>query len=219
MRLYNFLMPEQQSVIRDFVRMFYAGKEVFAHPSVTEVEESLLAVAANAALVGAAQKTNCFSTVKWIYLCADDLDADGDAFASSTVRINADICVEESKYPKQGSNLVIHEFSHILDAQFGLSSSTEGLKDGFSQYIHDLQSGNRVPIADCFTDIDIVDPSFDENPYSAFHTDIEFFAAASEAFFTNAYELREYHSQLYKDLSAIYGLDLAELDWGVICRG
>lgn len=218
MRLYNFLTDEQQRVIREFVSRFYHGKEVFVHPSLSEVEEPLLAIAANAALVGAAQKTHAFSTVKWIYLCADDLDVDGDAFASSTVRVYSDICVEESKYPEPGRNLVVHEFSHILDAQFGLASSTAGLNDGFRKYIHDLQNGNWIPMEDCFTDIDSIDLSLDETQYSAFHTDIEFFATASEAFFTNAHELREYHQQLYKDLSSIYGLDLAELNWNDIWK-
>lgn len=219
MRLYNFLTSEQQEIIRGFVRNFYNGKEVLAHPSLNHIEEPLLAVAANAALVGAAQKTNHFGTVKWIYLCADDLDVDGDAFASSTVRINSDICVEESKYPQPGENLVVHEFAHVLDAQFGLSSSTEGLVEGFKRYVDDLQNGNWMPIADCVTDIDGVDLWPDENPFSALHSDVEFFASVSEAFFTNAHELREYNKHLYHDISLIYGLDLADLNWDKIRNG
>lgn len=213
MRLYRFLTHEQQGVLCEFVRRFYTGKEVFIHPSVNNVEQTLLAVAANAALVGAAQKTHYFATVKWVYLCADDLEVDGDAFASSTVRINSELCLDESQYPRPGSNLVVHEFSHILDSLLGLSGSTQGLRDGFTQYIQDIQKGNWLPIADCFTDIDDIDLVPDDIPQSAFHTEIEFFAAASEAFFTNADQLKAYHRPLYNDLSLIYGLDLAELNW------
>ncbi|GGX52127.1 zinc-dependent peptidase [Saccharospirillum salsuginis] len=215
MRLYTFLADHEQAVIRDFVRQFYEGKHVYAHPDITDVEDALLVIAANAALVGAAQKTHCFSSVKWLYLCADDLDVDGDAYESSTVRLDSDLCVEESRHPRPGENLVVHEFSHILDAQFGLSSSTPGLREGFERYVDDIQQGRWVPIADCFTDTAAIEPLFD-SPDAAFHTDVEFFATASEAFFTNARELRQYNPELYADLSSIYGLDLADLDWQAI---
>ena len=212
MKLYNFLSDRERSVIRDFVRQFYVGKDVYIHPDIEDVDDALLVIAANAALVGAAQNTHCFSSVRWIYLCSDDLEVDGDAYESSTVRLDSDVCVKESRYPRPGENLVVHEFAHILDAQFGLSSSTRGLRDGFRRYVDDIRNGNRVPIADCFTDIPPVESFFD-SPDAAFHTDIEFFASVSEAFFTNAYELRQYNRQLYGDLSSIYGLDLAELNW------
>lgn len=212
MRLYRFLTAEQQAVIRDFVHHFYIGKEVLAHPDVVELEAPLLAIAANAALVGAAQKTHYFSTVKWIYLCADDLEVDGDAYASSTVRLDSDVCLEESVYPRPGTNLVVHEFAHILDAQLGLSSSTPGLRDGFQRYVNDLQSGRWVPIADCFHEVTDLTALVDSQD-AAFHTDVEFFASVSEAFFTNARELRDYDRRLYRDLVSIYGLDLAPLNW------
>jgi len=212
MRLYTLLTVDQQAVIRDFVRHFYVGKHVYAHPAITNVNDALIVVAANAALVGAAQKTGCFSSVKWLYLCADDLEVDGDAFESSTVRLDADICVEESRHPRPGVNLVVHEFSHILDAQFGLSSSTQGLRDGLKRYLDDIRDGHRVPIADCFTDMATFEPLF-ESPDAGFHSDVEFFASATEAFFTNARALKDYDRNLYRDLVSIYGLDLAGLDW------
>lgn len=212
MKLYNFLTHEQQGVIRDFVSHFYIGKEVIAGPSFPDVEEALLAIAANAALVGAAQKTDYFSTVKWLYLYTDNPDLAGSATGHTTVCVDASLCVLESRFPMPGNNLVVHEFAHVLDAQLGISSSTEALKDGYRQYLHDIENGTPVPIADCFTDLDVVDFVFDEQP-PTFHPDFEFFAAASEAFFTNACDLREYHKPLYKELSLIYGLDLADLDW------
>lgn len=212
MKLYNFLTLEQQGVIRDFVCNFYTGKEVVAGSALHDAEKPLLAIAANAALVGAAQKTGYFSAVKWLYLYTDNPDLAGSATGHTTVSVDACTCVQESRFPVPGNNLVVHEFAHVLDAQLGISSSTQALKDGYRQYLHDIENGTPVPIADCFTDLDVVDFVFDEQP-PTFLPDFEFFAAASEAFFTNAYDLREYHGPLYKELSLIYGLDLANLDW------
>ena len=205
MVLYNYLLKDQQAVICDFVSNFYAGKNVYINQDIEDRNALCTVTAANAALVGAAQNTDYFSCVKWIYFCADDLSVDGDAFMTSTVRLNADKCKSESARIYPGRNLVVHEFAHILDRLLGISGSTKGLRTGYNQYLNDIQRGSDTPIEDCLTPMDLSGASLPEE------TAVEFFAYASESFFTNAVQLQSAYGELYADLASIYGLDMAKL--------
>ncbi len=219
MRLYRFLNKMQQDTVCRFVKNFYRGKDVFTHRDIQNSELLMMLTAANAALVGAAQNTHYFSSVKWIYFCGDDLDVDGDAYEASRVRLNAVKCLEESKRVFPGNNVVVHEFAHILDNIFALSGSTKGLRDGYEQFLEDQKKGYRTPIAEIIAGRDPAVSGAVLLDDMIYETEKEYFAGASEAFFTNARQLRRYNAQLYLDLSAIYGLHLADLNWEAIHAG
>lgn len=213
MALFPHLKPEEQAIICDFVTHFYLGKNVYLHPEIDFREELLITTAANAALVGAAQNTRYFTSVKWLYFCLDDLEPDGDARLWTTVRLDADLCMEESAFVIPGQNLVVHEFSHVLDALFAISGSTPALREASQRYQRDMETGIEGPIVDCHG------PAI-ESPFEMFsddfdsHSDLEFFAGASEAFFTDAAALKAAYPDLFQNLVKIYGLDLSALNWG-----
>lgn len=213
MALYLFLSKEQQQIICHFVNEFYNGKTVLVSPDVKiEDRETLLVViAANAALVGGAQQTDYFSSVKWIHICSDDLPVDGDAYETSTVRLNARPCLKESFEIIEGQNLVVHEFAHILDHMYGLSGSTAALREAYEFYLENIESQQEDLIPDCAT------PPGEMVDYVNTHDEImfrppeEYFAVLSELFFTNPAVIYDDYPKLYRELVGIYGLNMAAI--------
>ncbi|KLV03794.1 hypothetical protein ABT56_17630 [Photobacterium aquae] len=211
MALYPYFSDQQQQVICQFVNGFYDGKTVLVSPEI-EVEDHetlLVVIAANAALVGAAQQTNFFSSVKWLHICADDLPVDGDAYESSTVRLCAWPCLEESFEILEGHNLVVHEFAHVLDHLFGLSGSTPALCAGYENYLDNIEKQQDDAIADCATPPGERGDTLYGYDDASFHPPEEYFAVLSELFFTNPSAILNDSPELYRDLVAIYGLDMA----------
>lgn len=117
MELYSYLSDEQRRVVIHFVQGFCQHTEILVSPNVSAGVELGWTVAANAALVGGAQKTNCFRCVKWVYLDSEEESKGLAGFAAgfTTVRLNAKTCIDETKTITPGCNVVVHEFAHILD--------------------------------------------------------------------------------------------------------
>src|SRR5690606_22315473 len=89
--IYPYLTPQQQSVIVTFTQTFCANTQFIMAEDSEDALQLQWLVGANAALVGGAQRTHCFASVRWVYLLADAAiapDISGDALSISTVRIN-----------------------------------------------------------------------------------------------------------------------------------
>lgn len=193
------LTAPQQDVVLDFTLTFCARTEFWFSPGLGDQESLCWLVGAAAALVGAAQPTACFADVRWVYLLDDDVledDKSGDALGVSTVRINAHDLVHESRQCIPGQQVAIHEFAHVLDVMFGLSGGSNGLKEGLEKHLANCRDG----IEDLFPEA-VADALMEDN------ADVEFFAYASEWFFTDPVTLHDFHAPLYADLVSIYGLD------------
>jgi len=113
--------------------------------------------------------------------------------------------VEEGARGELWGNLVIHELAHKLDALNGAANGLPPLHaglpraawtDAFTRAFEDL---NRR--LDAGGDI-ALDEYAGEDP-------AEFFAVASEAFFTEAHELRAAYPEVYAQLAAFYRQDPA----------
>ena len=102
-----------------------------------------------------------------------------------------------------GQNLIYHEFSHLLDDRYGLSSGvtdhgeivredewTRTLGKAYKRHLRNMR-GNRRSVLD---------------EYGA-TSPAEFFSVASEAFFESAEELFREMPDLYRILKDFYGLD------------
>lgn len=199
--IYPFLDPRHREVVLDFIDGFLAHVEFLVSPTLEDPEALSWLVGANAALVGGAQATACFADVRWVYLLDDGLleeDKSGDALGHSTVRINALDLLEESRQRIPGQQIAIHEFAHVLDALFGISDSTEGLRQGLDIHLENRRAGIDDGIPD-----EVVRVLIEED------SSIEFFAYVSELFFTDPHGVIEFHPPLYQDLVGIFGLDPA----------
>ncbi len=198
--MYPWLSPSQRQVILQFTATFCEETEFLHAPGIENAEELSWLVGANAALVGGAQKTACFSSVRWVHLVDDgDLgELSGDALGHSTVRINAWDLWEESVQRIPGQQIAVHEFAHVLDSLFGISDSTASLRDGLKIHLANRRRGIDDGLPD-----DVARALVEED------SSVEFFACLSELFFTDPHGVIDFHPPLYADLVGLYGLDPA----------
>ncbi len=191
MALFARFPPSIRRAILKFVPLFLRGKEFVGCNGLEVEEEHRVVIAANAALVGATQRVACFASVRWILLYPDIAHLDGEAFTASKVVLSWDWVDAESRDPALGSNLVVHEFAHVLDHLLGVSHSTPAMVEAYDAELELLAAGEPSG----FRDEDLESPQ-------------EFFAAASELFFTHPHWLWAAWPALYEDLGGLYGLDM-----------
>ncbi|KOO15782.1 hypothetical protein AKJ18_06445 [Vibrio xuii] len=118
MALYPYFSVDQQLFICHFVNEFHNNKTVLVSPDIIIENRELLLVliAANAPLVGGAQRTNYLSSVKWVHIRSDDLQVDGDAYETSTVRLSTFLCLGELSDIVGGVNLIVNESDYCVNA-------------------------------------------------------------------------------------------------------
>jgi len=132
----------------------------------------------------------------------------GEAWTSGVVVLSWDSSLVGALNPGEGQNVVLHEFAHVLDGE-------NGAMDGFplldrpsayrtwSYVFHSLYErqveetleGKKPPV----------------HPYGA-TSRAEFFAVATEAFFTTPAQLKQRLPELYEELAQFYRQDPAALD-------
>jgi hypothetical protein len=126
----------------------------------------------------------------------------GQAVFHGPVILAWDTVLAEGQDPSAGHNLVIHEFAHQLDMLDGYAEGTLDLVGEpakrwgavlaaeYTRLRRDVRKGRDTFLGD----------------YAA--TDkTEFFAVASERFFTRPMQLRRYHPSLYESLVRGFGID------------
>jgi Mlc titration factor MtfA (ptsG expression regulator) len=107
-----------------------------------------------------------------------------------------------ARFPTGGSNVVYHEFAHQLDMLDGLTDGTPPLADDDARRrwvdvctaAYDGVRAQGSPVLRAYAGT---------NP-------AEFFAVATEAFFTRPVELAEHEPDLFGELRSFYGQDPAE---------
>ena len=130
------------------------------------------------------------------------LEAAGQAVYHGPVILAWDTVLAEGRDPSAGRNLVIHEFAHQLDFVDGYVDGTLNLGGSeaerwnriltaeYNRLRREVRQGHETFLGD----------------YAA-TSKTEFFATASERFFTQPEKLRHYHSELYELLAATYAID------------
>jgi Mlc titration factor MtfA (ptsG expression regulator) len=129
--------------------------------------------------------------------------ASGQAVYRGPVILAWDAALAEGRDPSTGKNLVIHEFAHQLDFLDGVLNGTPDLADPshaerwgevmlaeYTRLQRHLRRGRQTFLGDY--------ASKDEG---------EFFAVASERFYTRPERLRHLHPGLYEVLVEYYGVD------------
>ena len=110
----------------------------------------------------------------------------------------------------QGYNVVIHEFAHVLDMADGVADGVPGLPAGLprAEWVQTL-SGEHQRFVEAVEQADSAGIDTRLDPYAAQGQE-EFFAVASEAFFTNPQLLRGEHPAVYALFKRFYLQDPAE---------
>jgi MtfA peptidase len=126
----------------------------------------------------------------------------GEAHYRGPILIAWDAARYEARHPATGRNVVFHEFAHQLDLR-------DGIGDGTPTLPHDVAIQRWIDV--CTPRYEAVRAGTDDgllDPYAG--TDpAEFFAVATEVFFTLPREVRKHDPELYEVLDAYYQQDPA----------
>ena len=117
-----------------------------------------------------------------------------------------DAAIQEARNPRDGDNLLLHEFAHQLDFEDGETDGTP-LLETRGRYVAwarmlGEQYGRLRAAAEAGSPT-LLDPYGATNP-------AEFFAVATETFFERPRELRARQPSLYRELQDFYQQDPAQ---------
>ncbi len=215
------LSEEEQGQLRFDTRALIAEKYWEGCRGQQITDEVKVTVAAQACLMLLGLEHDCFRRVKsvlvypssfliprgdWMDEREEALVAAGQAVYRGPVILAWDRVLAEARDPSSGMNLVIHEFAHQLDFLDGDVNGTPELRGEdqggrwyevmtaeFTRLRRALRKGHDTFLGD----------------YAAWN-EAEFFAVASERFFTRPERLRHFHPALYDVLIDFYAVDPAE---------
>lgn len=107
----------------------------------------------------------------------------------------------EARHPDRGQNLVVHEFAHQLDMLDGVTDGVPPIADDALRAELDRASARVFAAVRRRPDAVLREYAGTDR--------VEFFAVASEGFFTRPVALRDTHLDLYRALQGFYGQDPA----------
>jgi Mlc titration factor MtfA (ptsG expression regulator) len=218
--LYSRLNDTEKAKLRDDLRVMVAEKQWEGCGGLTMTDEIKVTIAAHAALLLLGIDHDYFARVMSILVYpsgfrapegwqrADgvvDLDAGalGEAWYDGPVVLAWDSVITGASDPKDGRNVVLHEFAHQLDYLDGVADGTPPLRRSGDyakwqevmtrEYTRLRAEGGRAKVLDS---------------YGATN-EAEFFAVATEAFFEKSRQMYTRHPELYAVLVDYYGQDPA----------
>lgn len=217
--LYASLTDLEKEKLRNDLRVFIAEKNWEGCGGITITDEIKVTVAAQACLLLLGIEHDYFSRVLSIlvyptayrnprehinrdgFVEEDRTGRVGEAWYRGPVVLAWDSVLKDAREATLGRNVVLHEFAHQLDFSDGLANGTPALRNPgqyikwrsvmtaeYEKLIRDSEKG-RVTFLD---------------QYGATNP-CEFFAVATEVFFTLPTQIQRRHPLLYKIFSEYYG--------------
>ncbi|MFI2810645.1 M90 family metallopeptidase [Microbulbifer sp. M83] len=236
---YSALAPEAQRELCANVSLFLHDKEFVGCDGLRITDEMRLCVAAWACLLLTGRQNRCYPALRTVLLYPDTYVARETHFEGAIEMTAASAREGESHYlgpvvlswadieedllhPQQGRNVIVHEFAHKLDEEDGVydgrplfTDNESGrnwapvFREEYERLRHQVirqekktGTGNTGSDEAAGGQASILDPYGAQSP-------AEFFAVASESFFSIPVELRDHHGKLYAELRAFYHLDPA----------
>ncbi len=214
-----------QTELRELATLFLAEKEFFGADRLVVSDEMAVAIAAQACLPILRLGLHWYDGFKGIVVHADAVVAQrefvdeigvvheyeeelsGEAMEGGPLMLSWRDVEDSGESADWGYNVVIHEFAHILDMRDGIADGVPPLPNR-----HARQRWVEVLDAEYQSLCAMVGDGLDTvlDPYGAQSQD-EFFAVATEAFFTVPLQARQAHPQLYELLAEFYCQDPAAL--------
>lgn len=131
----------------------------------------------------------------------------GEAWTSGVVVLSWDSSLVGALNPEEGQNVVLHEFAHVLDGENGAMDGfplldrpsafrtwSDVFRSLYERQVRETLEGKEPPV----------------HPYGATNR-AEFFAVATEAFFTTPSQLKQKLPDLYSELMKFYRQDPVSL--------
>ena len=219
---YHVLTPSEKQKLERDLTLIIAEKnwEGFAGQVITD--EIKVTIAGQAALLVLAWEDYLFERVQTILVYPSiyrttsgtrrNLDSDepvsvrlGEALQGGPVVLSWRDTLDGTRLARDGQNVVLHEFAHVLDMENGM---VDGVPLLVNQHAEELWSHlMHRELEDLRRQIDHRRPPF-LNPYAATNV-AEFFAVATESFFEEAPHFRKVKPELYEAFSGFYRQDPA----------
>lgn len=221
--LYNSLPADLQLKLKKLIQLFIAEKQFIGCEGLQISDEIKLNIAAQACLLMLNRPSALYPNLRSIlvypaaYLVpGQQTDAAGvvsnntemrlgESWQQGKVVLSWPDSLQGAADPKDGHNVVLHEFAHQLDQENGIANgapfltSTEAYRV-WSQVLtaefDQLQQQLKLGIPTLF------------NPYAATNP-AEFFAVTTEVFFEQPQAMQQQHPALYQQLRQFYRLDPA----------
>ncbi|WP_444933865.1 M90 family metallopeptidase [Microbulbifer sp. JTAC008] len=227
--LYHYLNSNQQQELCSNIALFLHGKEFVGCEGLQVNERMKVAIAAHACLLLLGRKNECYPNLYSLLLYPDTYVAhetrregyietarhsarEGEAHYRGPVVLSWGDLEKDLQSPERGHNVALHEFAHKVDEEDGyfdgrplFESSDEGATwaEVMSREFHRLRQ--RAEFGEFPGDTpSVLDLYGAQSP-------AEFFAVATESFYTIPTAMHALHPELYKELSHFYRINPAEL--------
>lgn len=229
--LYQKIPAKYKEQLHQYIKVFIAEKEFMGKDGIEISEEMKLTIASQACLLLIDHnpnflhppRSNYFPYLKYIYIYPDRIEKKLTQQSSQANLLLGQSSVGyksgkdgnvlfswmhvklESKSSQSDSNVVLHEFSHQLDQEFGNATGTPRL--GNLQETLTWQSILKIEYEKLCLSAEKQEPTIIDK-YGRTNP-VEFFAVATEAFFLKGKLMAIYHPLLYEQLRLYYHLDPA----------
>ncbi len=199
-----------------WVRVFLEEKSFEACGGLSGVSEEMrLAIAAPACLLIARRPEDYYERLRTVlvypsaFTVRDEFGMEdvrlGESWQTGSVVLAWESVVQGSADPRDGLNVVIHEFAHQIDQADGLADGAPDFEEvedygrwsgafapAYEEFCERVQDGRRT----------VMDDYGAESP-------AEFFAVASETFFERAAKMKSEEPEIYAELARFYRMDPA----------
>lgn len=223
---YLYLDEDKKKRLRDLIRIFIAEKDWLGCNGLELTDKIRVVIAAHACIMILALPNDYYRNVDSIYVYPTTVVTPGrrpgffevptepvqgpmpilgEAHHQGPVILVWDAVKRETRHPELGHNVVYHEFAHKLDMLDGSADGTPPLatEEEYQRW-SEVCSDEYEELCDR---LDHGEPTFLDSYASTNET--EFFAVATEYFFTTPGEMKDYHPRLYQVLKDFYRQDPA----------
>jgi hypothetical protein len=223
--VYRRLPPEDQQELQGHIQVFLAEKDFEGCGGLEITDEIRVTIAAQACILLLHRETEYYPGLHTILVYPTSYVAEarqyspagfvvegpqarlGEAWPHGPVVLSWDDVRANAADVRDGHNVVFHEFAHKLDEEDGVEDGTPDLPRR-SMYVAWARVLGREYRRLC-RDADAGRPTVLDT-YGAENT-AEFFAVATECFFTKPAQLLRRHPTLYRELAEFYRQDPASL--------
>ncbi len=220
---YRALAPEDREELRGLVQIFLAEKNFEGCDGLEITDEIRLTIAAQACILLLHRKTDIYPLLQSVLVyphtfvaplkergpggvvIEDFEERDGESWDIGALILSWDDVMESVADPRDGYNVVFHEFAHQLDDEAGIADGAPPLPE---RSMYDDWARVLGAEYDALAEAvrrhrpTLLDEYGAESP-------AEFFAVATETFFELPRDLKAAHPALYEQLSRFYRQDPA----------
>lgn len=217
------LPADQQLRLKGLMQVFLAEKPVIGCAGLVVTEAMRVVIAAQACLPLLGRTRGYYPGLRQVLLYPGAFVVDrpaplpggvqqeqrralaGESWSEGQVILSWDDVLQGARDPRDGRNVVIHEFAHQLDQVKGVANGAPPLGDRVAQrrWSAVMQAEfERLRSQLAQGGASLLDPYAASEP-------AEFFAVASEHYFEQGDRLAAAHPALYRELAGFYGVDTA----------